>query len=255
MRAKILGISGSQRDGNTNILVKECLKGAEEVKDVETEFIHLADYEIKGGCAACYACFKKPSLERLCYYYDDELNDVLRRMLDVDGYIFGSPVYWGSLTPLFRMFSDRTHPLYTNNRAIRNRPAGSVTCALGRVAGQEHVIAALNRFIMFHDMIPIGNAVIWPAEGMSSIWGVAGRQGWPKAVGSTAEGNRMAVKQDKAAMACARILGVRVAEMSKVIKAGFEMVNPENGETVFPRGAVTAEQLKEAGDIHFAYKE
>lgn len=42
MKVKIIGISRSQRDGNTHILINECLKSAEMLKDVGTEFIPLA---------------------------------------------------------------------------------------------------------------------------------------------------------------------------------------------------------------------
>ena len=63
MKVKILGISGSPRKGNTDILVNECLNGAAEIKDVETEFLALSDYRLDGWCTACMACFKKPDHE------------------------------------------------------------------------------------------------------------------------------------------------------------------------------------------------
>jgi hypothetical protein len=90
-------------------------------------------------------------------------------------------------------------------------------------------------------------------EGMASPWGVTGRQGFPDQIGSTSRGNREAVKQDKAAIECAKLLGVRVAEMAKVIKAGFTLVNPENAETRWPAGLLTPEYRQV--DHHFlAYR-
>lgn len=254
MKVKIIGVSGSPRKGNTNILVKECLAAAETLKDVETEFIHLADYKIEGGCTHCTKCFREPSLEKLCRAYKDELNLVLKKLMEGDGFIFGSPVYWGSWSAQFKMFVDRTHPFSVPGRPLRNKPAGAVTVALASVGGQEHVIAEIIRFIIFHDMLPIGIRVSWPMEGMASPWGVTGRQGFPDQIVSTAPGNREAVKQDKAAMACAKLLGIRVAEMAKVIKAGFTLVNPENKETKWPAGLLTPEYRTE--DHHFlAYRE
>jgi multimeric flavodoxin WrbA len=169
--------------------------------------------------------------------------------MEGDGFIFGSPVYWGSWTAQFKMFVDRTHPFSVPGHPLRNKPAGAVTVALASIGGQDHVIAEIIRFIIFHDMIPIGIRTSWPMEGMASPWGVAGRQGFPDQIGSTTRGNREAVKQDKAAMACARLLGLRVAEMAKVIKAGFTLVNPENGETKWPAGLLTPEYRTE--DHHF----
>ena len=136
MKVKIIGVSGSPRKGNTNILVKECLKAAETLRDVETEFIHLADYRIEGGCKACFKCFKKPSLEKLCQAYDDELNLVLKKLMGGDGFIFGCPVYWGSITGQFKNFVDRMHPFSGLGRPLRNKPAGAVTVGLGKIAGQ-----------------------------------------------------------------------------------------------------------------------
>ena len=249
MKVRIIGVSGSARKGNTDILVQECLKSAESLKDVETEFIRLMDYRIDGGCKACMTCFKKPSWEKLCYAYNYELNLVLKKLVTGDGYIFGSPVYWGSWTAQFKMFVDRSHPFSPLGRPLRNKPAGAVTVALGSIAGQEYVLDEIIRWVMFHDMIPVGVRPTWPMEGMASIWGVAGRQGFPGQVDEGQPGDREAVRQDKAAMACARVLGLRVAEMAKVIKAGFTLVNPDNEETKWPAGLLTPEDRKD--DHHY----
>jgi len=255
MKVKIMGIAGSLRKGNTDILVNECLRAARELKDVETEFVRLIDYKIDGGCVACYKCFKSADpLEKLCQAYRDDLNKILERMLTADGFIFGCPVYWGSLTWKMKEFIDRTHPIFAANRALRNKTAGAVTVALGRNAGQHHVIDILHRFIMFHDMIPIGASVVWPAEGCASPWGAEGVQGWPQAISSTKPESLTAVKQDVLALAAARNLGKRVAEMTKVIKAGFTLVNPENGETEWPYGKLSEADLEKAGDVHYAYR-
>jgi multimeric flavodoxin WrbA len=70
MKVKILGINGSpRRRGNTWIMLNEALKAASELKNVETEYISLADHKILGGCNACSICRRKPSLEELCRGY------------------------------------------------------------------------------------------------------------------------------------------------------------------------------------------
>jgi hypothetical protein len=136
---------------------------------------------------------------------------------------------------------------------LRNKPVGGVTVALGKIAGQENVLYEIIKFAIFMDMIPIGTKVSWPREGMSCPWGVAGQQGWPEQWGSTTRGNLEAVKQDKAALACAKVLGKRVAEMAKVIKAGFTLCNPENEETRWPVGKLSIEDIRES-DAHYDYR-
>ena len=255
MKVKIMGIAGSVRKGNTDIMIQESLKAARELKDVETEFIRLIDYKIDGGCLACYKCFKaKNPLDKLCEAYDDDLNKILKKMMTADGFIFGCPVYFGSLTWLMKCFIDRSHPIFAANRGLRNKPAAALTVALGRNGGQHYVIDILHRFAMFHDMVTIGASVVWPAEGCASPWGAEGVQGWPQAIGSTKPESLTAVKQDLMALAACRNIGKRVAEMAKVIKAGFTLVNRENGETEWPAGPLTDEDLERSGDVHFAYK-
>jgi multimeric flavodoxin WrbA len=53
MKIKVLGINGSPRKrGNTRIMLHEAIQAASELKDVETEYISLAEHKILGGCTA-----------------------------------------------------------------------------------------------------------------------------------------------------------------------------------------------------------
>lgn len=252
MKVKVIGVSGSPRKGNVDILVQETLAAARRVKDVETEFIHLGDYKYGGGCIGCLKCMYEPDEDKLCRAYKDDHNMILKRLFTADGFIFGSPVYFGGLTSQWKMFWDRTECCHAPiGKPLRNKPFGVVTCGLAHQGGQEHAIAELVREAMFHDMIPISQTVGWPKEGMAGVWGVAGIQGFPTQIAGHSEGAREAVKQHTAAMECCKILGGRVAEMAKVIKAGFTLVNPENGETIWPAGRLTGEYLK--GDLEALY--
>lgn len=52
---KVVFINGSPRKGwNTDLLLKEALKGAESV-GAETEYINLYDLKYT-GCKSCFAC-------------------------------------------------------------------------------------------------------------------------------------------------------------------------------------------------------
>jgi multimeric flavodoxin WrbA len=54
----ILGLHCGRRMGNSEILLKEALMGAEERSGVEAEIIRLMDLTIK-PCTGCEACTKK----------------------------------------------------------------------------------------------------------------------------------------------------------------------------------------------------
>ena len=82
----ILFVNGSpNREGNTAALARKLLKG----KDYET--LNLVDYKI-------YPLGQQ--------YDDDQYKEVLRRMQQADVLVMGSPVYWHSMTGLFRQLLD-----------------------------------------------------------------------------------------------------------------------------------------------------
>jgi len=116
---KILGIVGSpRRNGNTHILVSKILEGArEEGAVVETVFLGELDIQECDGCHACWegkTCSKK-----------DDMNGLYTKIIESDGIVFGTPVYWYGPTALMKGLVDRF--VYFNcpeNRArIRGKSA------------------------------------------------------------------------------------------------------------------------------------
>ncbi len=92
---KILAINGSpRRSWNTGTLLQKALDGAASV-GAQTEIIHLYDYEYR-GCVSCYSC-KRMGNHHLCVLHDD-LSRVLEKMGKADGIIFGSPIFFGTIT-------------------------------------------------------------------------------------------------------------------------------------------------------------
>lgn len=243
MKVKIIGLVGSARKrANTWVLVRECLAGARELRDVETELIELCDYRYKGWCTRCLECVTDPG--KFCHTYKDDHNKVLERVLTGDGFIFGAPVYIGSMTAQMKMFIDRCYCIgWQVGNPMRNRPFGAVTIGNARYGGQELTLTDLIHTFMAMDMIPVTPMAHPESKGMVGFYGVAAQCGFPdrdpRVTLGTAPNSLEAVKQDKAALATARTLGLRVAEMAKVIKAGFDIVNPENGETRWPLHTIT----------------
>jgi multimeric flavodoxin WrbA len=229
MKVKILGISGSPRHGNTDIMVKEALSSAQTLRDVETEFVSLADCNIVGGCKATYKC-RKTSLEKLCVDYQDDANMIMRKMLQSDGILLGVPVYWGGVTAQLKALIDRTMPIEFNGYALRNKVGGALTVAFTRQGGHEPAIAEIHRWFLMHDMVVVSVGPERPKEGIGCFWGAAALQGWPQAVpfASDPKGSLVAVQQDTIGMNACRLIAKRVVEMAKVIKAGFSNLQPED---------------------------
>ncbi|MEM2559998.1 MAG: flavodoxin family protein [Candidatus Bathyarchaeia archaeon] len=112
---RILGIScgskltgklrpGAPIGGNTEVLVKEALMGAEEV-GAEVEFIRLLDLDIR-PCIHCEQCLWTRKGPEFCVIKDDApfLYD---RIMECDGLILGAPVYSKRIPGYLEVFHDR----------------------------------------------------------------------------------------------------------------------------------------------------
>lgn len=98
---KILGIVGSpRRGGNTEILIDEVLRGAEEAGAV-TEKVILNELDIS-PCQACNTCQKTNKCAQ-----EDDMLILLDKMEHSHVWVLGTPVYWWGPTAQFKTFLDR----------------------------------------------------------------------------------------------------------------------------------------------------
>ncbi|MBU8932537.1 MAG: flavodoxin family protein [candidate division Zixibacteria bacterium] len=103
---KLLAISGSPVTGSsTDFLLKHVMDTvAAKLSlslEVSTEFIKLNDLNF----VPCQACGKAPEND-FCTY-DDDLVDVYRSVIECDCLLFGSPVYFDSVSAQAKAFIDR----------------------------------------------------------------------------------------------------------------------------------------------------
>lgn len=114
-----MGIICSPRlHGNTEILVQASLAKAQEA-GAEVELVALAGKRIS-PCDSCGSC----SETRQCHIKDD-MQDIYAKLLDADGIIFGTPVYYWSVTAQAKALIDRTY-VFRVNRDLRNKVVGVV---------------------------------------------------------------------------------------------------------------------------------
>ncbi len=98
---KVLGISGSYRkNGNTDILVKEVLRGIES-ENINTEYIFLDNYNI-GDCIGCEAC-----KETYKCVIKDDMQKLYPLIMDSDAIVLGSPTYFYNVTGKVKNFLNR----------------------------------------------------------------------------------------------------------------------------------------------------
>ena len=105
MGKKIIAVNAGPRKGwNTDILISEAVKGAEEA-GAEVERFDLFRLEKFTGCISCFGC-KREAWKGHCICRDG-LTPVLDAIREADGLIIGSPNYLSELTASFRALYER----------------------------------------------------------------------------------------------------------------------------------------------------
>jgi len=171
---KVIGISGSPRkEGNTEMAVRLAL---EEIgkQGIDVEFVSLAGKEI-APCNACMHCKNRPKC-----IIEDDFQPIFEKIVEAEGLIVGSPVYFGSATPETMALLDRLGYVARNNgNFLRRKVGGPIVVA--RRAGQNFTYAQLVLFYTINEMIVVGSTywniafgrekgeIIADAEGVETI--------------------------------------------------------------------------------------
>lgn len=141
---KVLGIVCSPRKrGNTEILVQEALAGAKDT-GAEIELLTVRDKNIK-PCNGCLLCKKTG----VCPINDD-MQLIYEKMLNVDGIILGTPVYFWSMSGQAKILIDRTVAIRYPYLKLRNKVAGAI--AVATRAGAINTLNVLQRYFALNHM-------------------------------------------------------------------------------------------------------
>lgn len=105
---KVYAINGSPRKNkNTATLLNKALEGVKASNpDAETEVINLYDLNYT-GCKSCFACKLIGGKSYGKCAIKDDLYEVLEKLSQADGIIFGSPIYLGQITAQLQGFFER----------------------------------------------------------------------------------------------------------------------------------------------------
>jgi len=145
---KILGINSSPRGKHSRTLklVDAVLDGAKE-RGAETELVDIAALDIRYclGCQVCYA-------EGECVQEDD-LAELVDKMLSADGIVLGSPVYMHSVTAQLKTVIDRmSDAIYC--QLLSGKYGCSVTTSGG--SGDAAVLDYMNHFLNELGVLTVG---------------------------------------------------------------------------------------------------
>jgi multimeric flavodoxin WrbA len=151
---KVVAFNGSARkDGNTAIMLNRVLKVL-EAEGFESELIQLAGQQIR-GCNACRVCYN--TKDKRCVIDSDRTNEYIAKMLEADGILLGSPVYFSMMTSELKALIDRAGYVARANENMFQRKVGAAVVA-DRRAGALLTFDAINNFFLINQMIIPGSS-------------------------------------------------------------------------------------------------
>jgi multimeric flavodoxin WrbA len=211
---KIVGINGSPRKANTDILLDQALAAARSAGPagvIDTEVIYLRKEDIH-YCEGCFRCNEANDRISGCQVHRDAMERLTPILREADGIIVASPVYFGGVTAQVKTFMDRTQSFlrYTpvpRTAMLRNKIGAAVVVGGNRNGGQEAAIQGIHHFFMIHDMIVVGTG---PDVQPGCYLGAGAFSGADPKQGSRVTA---AVEADALGMRAAAIIGKRVAEL------------------------------------------
>ena len=131
---KVLGIMGSPRlKGNTDLLLDEALKGAKS-QQAEVEKIVVDKLNIT-PCREYYGCLKDGN----CVIKDD-MGDVYHKLLEADGIIVASPMFFYGVSAQLKALIDRCQALWVRRYVLKNLPGPAgrgAFIAVGATRGKQ----------------------------------------------------------------------------------------------------------------------
>jgi len=183
---KVILINGSSHEkGNTAF----ALDKAEAVladQGIGAERINIGR-EALHGCIGCGVCAKQQN--RQCRFTDDPVNGWLKHMLDADGMIIGTPVYYAGMNGALKSFLDRAFFVAAANGGLFRHKVGMALAAVRRAGAlpafdqinkyftiSEMFVASGNYWNMVYGMLP-GEAA-GDAEGVQCVELSAANMAW-----------------------------------------------------------------------------
>ncbi|MCW2278666.1 flavodoxin family protein [Heliophilum fasciatum] len=150
---KIVIVNGSpNRDGNTVTL----LKAAEEewqAAGIEVIWLHAQERVLAAKHPFCTACSNPCS--GVCFR-GTALEEAFRIIGEADAVLWGSPVYFGSVSAQLKAFFDKTRQV-RGTKAWLGIPTGVVTVGASKYGGQETTTRALHDLLLVQGMTIVGD--------------------------------------------------------------------------------------------------
>lgn len=185
---KVILVNSSPHQHGTTYAALAEIAAELDRQQIESEIVHIGSTPIR-GCLGCSYCRKNGKC-----VHDDLVNELAPKLIEADGLIFGTPVYFAGISGQLKSFMDRL--FYAYSRKLAYKPASAIVVA--RRGGCTATFDDVNKYFSFACM-PIVSS-----------------QYWNQVHGNSAE----EAQQDEEGMQIMRTLGRNMAWMLKCIEAG-----------------------------------
>lgn len=149
MKKVLLLCASPRKESNTMQVLEKCAKKIEENK-LETEIVSLRQKKIR----SCIACGKCAELHQCAL--KDGLNDIIEKLKTSDGFIVGSPVYFGTARGELMSALQRIGMVSMQSGNFLSWKVGG-PIAVARRGGHTATIQELLMFYFINDMIVPGS--------------------------------------------------------------------------------------------------
>lgn len=193
---KVLLVNGSpQKNGCTYTALEEIAKTLKE-ENIESEIMWLGNKPIN-DCINCGACAK---MRKNRCVFDDVVNRFLEKAEQCDGFVFGSPVYYGHADGRILSVLDRA--FFAGNRIFQYKPGAVIVSA--RRAGTTCAIDDLMKYLTISQMFVVSS------------------QYWNMVHGFTPDD----VRQDGEGLQTMRVLARNMAYLLRCLELGKDLPKP-----------------------------
>jgi len=153
---KIIGLNGSpNKNGSTHFLLNK-IGEIIKAERVDYEILNLNDSLLRLKVPFCLEC--STPCNQSCYK-NSEFHEIVEKAVSADGIIFGSPVYFGSMTAQLKCFFDKMR-FYRGAKSFYRKPGGVVTVGASKYGGQESTTHAIHNSMMVLGMQVVNNGHI-----------------------------------------------------------------------------------------------
>ncbi len=160
---KVFAVNGSPNEnGNTYLAISVVLKELEK-EGIDAEVITIGNRNLR-GCIACGKCAENGDLRCII---DDGTNELIQKMVEADGIILGSPVYFSGVNGTMKSFLDRAFFVTLGGGRPLRHKVGAAVVAVRRSGGiptfeqlnkyfsiAEMLMPASNYWNVIHGMLP-----------------------------------------------------------------------------------------------------